>query len=79
MTRRLNAEYSSFSTDHRRRFGVNLLLRLDHLAQSPAADGWSAVMALICLLLPPSELRLDRTPSDAKQRRFAMVAHGWHG
>ena len=53
MTRPDERGYSSFSTGRRRRFGVNLALTLDRLARSPAPVGWSAVVGVICLLLPP--------------------------
>jgi len=49
----MNEAYSSFSTERRRWFGVNLALTLDRLARTPVLAGWSVVMGVIGLLLPP--------------------------
>jgi hypothetical protein len=45
-TRRMNAAYSSFPTDRRRRFGVKPPLTPDRLAWGPPMDGWSVMTGL---------------------------------
>ena len=53
----MNEAYSSFSTERRRWFGVNLALTLDRPARTPVLAGWSVVMGVIGLLLPPGRER----------------------
>jgi integrase len=55
----MNAPYSSFSMDRRRRFGVKLALTLDRLSELSAPDGWSAVMGT----RTPNLLFQSRIPS----------------
>jgi hypothetical protein len=67
MTRRTNEAYLSFSTERRRRFGVNLALTLDRPVGTPVPNGWSAMRAVI-------RLRRDDAAASAVFRQAEELA-----